>query len=63
VECFFFPGALLCRLGPDLVFGDPGRKPRPVCWMGRSIAAGERMLLGSRAEDVGAPGKGKRSVP
>ena len=46
MEVFFFPGALLCGFGLDLVFGDPERLPHPVRLIGRSIASGEKWLRG-----------------
>ena len=49
MEYFFFPCALLCGFGLDLLFGDPERMPHPVRWMGRLIVAGEIILRGSTA--------------
>jgi adenosylcobinamide-phosphate synthase len=43
---FFFPGALLCGFGFDLLVGDPERLPHPVRLMGKLISAGERALRG-----------------
>jgi len=56
VEVFFFPGALLCGFGMDLLLGDPERMPHPVRWIGALIAAGEKRLNSNRkGERDGVP--------
>ena len=52
VEIFFFPGALLCGFGLDLLLGDPERWPHPVRAMGRMIIFLEKGLRGGRKTDL-----------
>ena len=54
VWLFFFPGAMLCGFGLDLLIGDPGRFPHPVRGMGKLIVWGEGWLRRGRAEGQAA---------
>jgi adenosylcobinamide-phosphate synthase len=47
MEIFFFPGALLCGFGLDLLLGDPERLPHPVKGIGRLIVLLEKRLRGN----------------
>ena len=56
---FFFPGAMLCGFGLDLLIGDPERFPHPVRGMGKLIAWGEARLRRSRGH---AEGQARREL-